>query len=111
MRSSFFSVLNFGLTLGGFGSMSTVAVLLLVAWRYSSSVRMTYMCPNFPPVFSLSIAAAMLHSSNFSCLMLWMVGSWSTRVMLKVSSVALMAEAICAAALVYDTILYRRDLV
>ena len=36
--------------------------------------------------------------------MLRMVGIWSTRVMWKVSSVALMAEAICAAALVYDTI-------
>jgi len=33
------------------------------------------------------------------------------RVMLKVSSVALMAVAICADALVYDTIMYRRDLV
>ena len=33
------------------------------------------------------------------------------RVMLKVSSVALMAVAICAAALVYDTMVYRRDLV
>jgi hypothetical protein len=31
--------------------------------------------------------------------------------MLKVSSVALMAVAICADALVYDTITYRRDLV
>jgi hypothetical protein len=33
------------------------------------------------------------------------------RVMLKVSSVALMAVAICAAALVFDTIMYRRVLV
>jgi hypothetical protein len=64
--------LLFGAELGL--SMVTVAVLLLVALRYSSSVRMTYMCPNFPPVFALSIAAAMVHSSNFSRFMLRMVG-------------------------------------
>jgi hypothetical protein len=33
-----------------------------------------------------------------------MVGNWLTRVMLKLSSVALMAEAICAVALVSDAI-------
>ena len=60
------------------------------------------MCPYFLPAWSLSTTATMLHSSIVRIFTLQMVGSWLNRVMLYLSRVALMEEAICDTALEVD---------
>ena len=101
---SFVKAQKSGCTFGGFGSRLTVAEVFFMAMQYSFSSRMRCMCPNLPPVLSLSTAAAIWHNSTVKFLTVRMVGYLLIQGRSYPSRVALTAKAICVLALVLDIV-------
>jgi hypothetical protein len=76
-----------------------VAVVFFVVMRYSFSLRMWCMWPNFPHALSLSTAAAIWHNFTMNSFTVKMFGALLIQGRSYPSRVALAANAICVLAL------------